>query len=86
MLADKGYDSGDLVAYIESFEAQAVIPSRKNSKAPRDIDGAFYKDRNKIECFFGRLKHFRRVATRYEKTARNYMAFVHLASIMVLLR
>ena len=86
VLADKGYDSGDLVAYIESFGAQAVIRSRKNSKAPREIDGAFYKERNKIECFFGRMKHFRRVATRYEKTAQNYMAFVHLASIMVLLR
>ena len=86
VLADKGYDSGDLVAYIESFGAQAVIPSRNNSKAPRDIDGEFYKDRNKIECFFGRIKHFRRVATRYEKTACNYMAFVHLASMMVLLR
>ena len=74
------------MAYIESMQAQAVIPSRKNSKAPRQIDGVFYKDRNKIECFFGRIKHFRRVATRYEKTACHYMAFVHLASIMVLLR
>ncbi len=86
VLADKAYDSGELVAYIESMQAQAVIPRRKNSKAPRQIDGAFYKDRNKIECFIGRIKHFRRVATRYEKTACNYMAFVHLASIMVLLR
>lgn len=85
VLADKGYDSQDLVAYIESLEAEAVIPSRKNSKAPRDIDGELYKERHKIECFFGRIKHFRRVATRYEKTARNYLAILHLASITVLL-
>ena len=85
VLADKAYDSQDLVAYIESLQAQAVIPSRKNSKEPRQIDGELYKERNKIERFFGRIKHFRRVATRYEKTARNYMAFLHLASITVLL-
>jgi transposase len=85
VLADKGYDSRELVAYIESLEAQAVIPSRSNSKEPREIDGELYKERNKIERFFGRIKHFRRVATRYEKTARNYMAFLHLASITVLL-
>ena len=52
---------------------------------PREIDSELYKERNKIERFFGRIKHFRRVATRYEKTARNYMAFLHLASITVLL-
>ena len=85
VLADKAYDSADLVAYIESLEAQAVIPSRKNCTQPREIDGELYKERNKIECFFGRIKHFRRVATRYEKTARNYMAFLHLVSITVLL-
>lgn len=86
VLADKGYDSNDLVAHIESeFEAEAVIPSRKNAKHPREIDRELYEDRNKIERFIGRVKHYRRVATRYEKTARNYMAFLHVASIMTLL-
>ena len=86
VLADKGYDSSDLVAHIESeFKAEAVIPSRKNAKHPREIDRELYKDRNKIERFIGRMKHYRRVATRYDKTARNYMAFLHVASIMTLL-
>ena len=85
VLADKAYDSKDLVAYIESLKAEAVIPSRKNSKAPREIDEELYKERNKIERFFGRIKHYRRVATRYEKSACNYMAFVQIASTMVLL-
>jgi len=62
-----------------------VIPSRNNAKRPREIDRELYKDRNKIERFVGRVKHYRRVATRYEKTARNYMAFLHVASIMTLL-
>ena len=85
VLADKGYDSGDLVRHIESFGAEAVIPSRSNATEPREHDRELYKERNKVERFFGRIKHFRRVATRYEKTGRNYMAFLHLASITVLL-
>jgi transposase len=86
VLADKGYDSSDLARHIESeFEAEAVIPSRTNAKHPREIDRELYKDRNKIERFIGRVKHYRRVATRYDKTARNYMAFLHVASIMTLL-
>jgi len=86
VLGDKSYDSDDLAEHIESeFEAEAVIPSRKNAKHPREIDRELYKDRNKIERFIGRVKHYRRVATRYDKTARNYMAFLHVASIMTLL-
>ena len=86
VLGDKGYDSNDLVKHIESeFEAEAVIPSRKNAKHPRETGRELYKDRNKIERFIGRVKHYRRVATRYDKTARNYMAFLHVASIMTLL-
>lgn len=86
VLGDKGYDSDKLLAYIEAKGAEAVIPSKKNRKVQREIDKILYTDRNKIERFFGRIKHYRRIATRYEKTARNYLAFVHLASIMTLLR
>ena len=79
-------DSGDLVRHIESeFEAEAVIPSRKNAKRLREIDRELCKNRNKIKRFIGRIKHYRRVATRYEKTARNYMAFLRVASIVTLL-
>jgi transposase len=86
VLGDKGYDSNDLARHIETFfEAEAVIPSRKNAKEPREIDRELCKDRNKIERFLGRAKHYRRVATRYDKTARNYLAFFHVASIMALL-
>ena len=71
VIADKGYDSDAFVAYVEAREAEAVIPSRHHRKEQRSID-YIYKDRNKVERFFNRLKHYRRVATRYEKTARNY--------------
>lgn len=83
VLGDKGYDSSALVETIEGLGAEAVIPSRKNRKEPREHDRELYKERNKVECFFGRIKQYRRVATRYEKTARNYLAMVHLASAMV---
>ena len=82
VLADRGYDSSALVERIEAMEAEAVIPSRKNRKEPREHDAELYAERNRIERLIGRLKQYRRVATRYEKTARNYLAMVHLACSM----
>ena len=85
VIADKGYDSAKLVEAIEAAGAEAVIPPRSNRKEPRDYDKHRYKERNLVERFINRVKQCRRVATRYEKTARNYLAFWHLASIMILL-
>lgn len=85
VIADKGYDSDGLVEVIEAGGATAVIPPRSNRKEPRAYDEHLYKERNLVERFLGKVKHCRRVATRYEKTARNYLAFWQLASIMVLL-
>jgi transposase len=85
VIADKGYDSSAFVATIEAAGAEAVIPPRSNRKEPRAYDAHLYRERNLVERLFGRLKECRRVATRYEKTARNYLAFCQLASIMVLL-
>ena len=83
VIADKAYDSDALVTTIEA--RPAVIPPRENRKQLRDYDRILYKARNLVERFINRIKHFRRVATRYEKTARNFLAFVQVASIMVLL-
>ena len=84
-IGDKGFDSKKLIDYIESRGAQAVIPPRSNLKDQRAFDRHLYKERNLVERFINRIKHYRRVATRYEKTARNYLSFVHLASALVLL-
>jgi transposase len=86
VIGDKGYDSDKLVAAIEAKGAEAVIPPKANRKEPRAYDAERYKDRNLAERFWGLAKHYRRVATRYEKTARNFLGFVHVASIMILLR
>jgi transposase len=86
VIADKGYDSAALVGAIEARGAEAVIPAQKDRKAQRAIDRHLYKERNQAERFINRVKHYRRVATRYDKTDRNYLAFVHVAAVMVLLR
>lgn len=86
VIADKGYDSDAVVESIEATGAEAVIPPKKNRTEKRPYDRERYKDRNLAERFWARAKQYRRVATRYEKTARNFLAFVHVASIMILLR
>lgn len=86
VLADKGYDSDAFIEAIVALEAQPVIPSRKGRKAPRDYDKELYKERNLVERFFNRIKHYRRVATRYEKSVQNYVSFLHVVSIMAWLR
>ena len=74
-----------MVDEIEAKGAQAVIPPKKNRLEQRDYDSDLYKERNLVERFMNRIKQFRRVATRYEKTARNFLAFVQLAAITILL-
>lgn len=86
LIGDKGYDSQDLVLEVKKQGMLAVIPSRKNRKKPRYYNREIYKDRNFVERFFARLKQFRRVATRYEKKAENYLAMVHIASARLLLK
>jgi transposase len=86
VIGDKGYDSKKLVAGVEAQGGRAVIPSKNNAVTPREIDWDRYKDRNLVERFWSKIKHYRRVATRFEKKASNFLAFVHVASIMLLLQ
>jgi transposase len=86
VIADRGYDSQAVVAAVEAKGGEAVIPTQSNRAVQRVIDRERYKDRNLAERFWARVKQYRRVATRYEKTARNFLALVHVASIMILLR
>ena len=81
VLADKAYDADWIREMIWEQGAIVVIPSKSSRKVPKDFDAEIYKQRNKIERFFGRLKaSFRRIATRYEKTSQNFMAMIKLAS------
>ena len=78
-MADRGYDSGAIVAAIEAMGAEAVIPSKINRKVQRPHDSTLYKLRNRIERCFNRLKQFRRLATRYCKRRVAFQATVALA-------
>jgi len=84
ILADKAYDADERV--IEPLLAagkKIVIPSKKNRKEPRTLDKELYKARHLIENFFCNLKQFRAIATRYEKTARNFLAAIHLVAVTI---
>ena len=84
VIADKGYDADRVIDLIERQGSEAVIPPRSHrSTRPRPFDPILYRQRHKIEFFFNRLKQFRRVATRYEKTARNYLAMVHIGCLRI---
>jgi transposase len=83
VLADKGYDSDQFVFAIEKNHAIPVIPSKKNRKMPRDLDKTLYKERNLVERLFQKLKNFRRIATRYERLARNYQAMLSIVATVI---
>ena len=85
-IADKSYDSDDLHSEIAETGSAVVIPPRRNRKLPRPYDKDLYKERNRIERFFAKLKQFRRVATRYDKLLQNFMGFVAIAAISIWLR
>ena len=78
IVADKGYDADALVTLIKGVGAQAVIPPRSHRTEQRAYDRHVYKDRNLVERFFNRLKQFRRIATRYEKLANNFISLLNL--------
>ena len=81
LIADKAFDAEERV--IQPLAASgkiAVIPPKKGRKSPREYDRELYKARHLIENFFARLKQFRAITTRYDKTARNFLAAIHLAA------
>jgi len=86
LIADKAYDADSLIQAAIETGAEAVIPPRSHRKTPRTFDPNTYKERNRIERFFNKLKQFRRVATRYDKLLANFIGFVQLAAIAILLR
>ncbi len=85
VLGDRAFDTDQIMDYIASKMAIAVIPPKKNRKIQREYDGVAYRDRNQIERFFNRLKHFRRIATRYDKLASSFLALIQLASALLVI-
>lgn len=81
--ADKGYDSDAFLLEIKKSGAEPVIPPKRNRVDQRNYDKEIYKERNLVERLFQKFKNFRRVATRYERLARNYMGMLQIATIMI---
>ena len=86
VLGDTAYDADPVRAAIAAKGAVAVIPNNPSRAQKCPFDKHLYRERHLVECCISKLKQFRRVATRYEKTARNYLAVVTLAAIILWLR
>ena len=83
VLGDKAFGTVEILTYIRENNATVVIPPKSNAADPWDCDFYHYKERHLVECFFNKLKHFRRIATRYDKLSSMFQAFVFLACIMI---
>jgi transposase len=83
VMADTAYDADHLRQAIAAKGALAVIPNNPSRASKHPLDKHLYAQRHLVECCFSRLKQFRRVATRFEKTARNYLAVLHLAAAVL---
>jgi transposase len=86
VIADKAYDANALRELIEQADAEVIIPSKRNRKIHIPHNAQAYKLRNRIERFFNKLKHFRRISTRYDRRAIYFLAAVQLASSMIWMR
>jgi transposase len=86
IIADKGYDSNAFRQLAADAGMEAIIPSNRSRKVLIPHDAEVYKIRNRIERCFNKLKHYRRVATRFDRLDCHYLAFLHLASAMLWLR
>jgi transposase len=86
VVADRGYDSDAFLGLIRASGAKAHIPSPRHRVIQRTVTRRIYRQRNLVERYFCKLKHFRRVATRFDKLARNYLASVLLVSTRIWLR
>ena len=85
MLADKAYDADDFIKVLNERGICPNTPKKAKRKEPRGFFKSLYKHRNQVERFFGKMKHFRRIATRYEKRADNYLAMCELASARIII-
>ena len=86
VIADKSYDAADFLQLIEAIKAIPVIPPRSNRKQQRDYDRHLYRERHLVECFIGKIKHYRRIFSRFEKLASRYLGFLCFVGALIWLR
>ena len=86
LIADKGYDSDNLIKAVTAKGIKVVIPPKKNRLEQREYDRHLYRERHLIECFINKIKQYRRVFSRFEKLSKNYMGFLSFVSALIWLR
>jgi transposase len=86
LIADRSYDADDFIQILFKTGAEVVIPPRKNRKESRDYDKHWYKERHLAECFINKIKHYRRIFSRFEKLARRYLGFLSFVGTLIWLR
>ena len=86
LIADASYDAAAFIALIKAQEAQTVLPPRKNRHEQRGYDAHLYRERHLVECFINKIKQYRRIFSRFEKLAKNYLGFLSFVSALVWLR
>ena len=85
-IADRGYDTEALLGTAAALGIEAVIPPKKNRLVQREYDEHLYRERHLVECFIGKIKHYRRVFSRFDKLSRNYLGFLSFVSALIWLR
>ncbi len=86
VIADRGYAGQAIIDLVVACGAEAVIPPHPRAKEPRDDDHWWYRERHLVECFINKIKHFRRVFSRFDKLARRYLGFIQFTSVLIWLR
>lgn len=86
LIADRSYDCDDLLAIIAEKGAEAVIPPRKSRIEQREYDKHLYKERHLVECFIGKIKHYRRIFSRFDKLDKRFLGFLSFAGALIWLR
>ena len=86
VIADKGYDADSFLESLEINDCAGVIPPRSNRKNARPYDEFLYEDRNRIEGFFGKIKHYRRIFSRFDKAAKSFLSFCYFVGALIWIR
>lgn len=86
VIADRGYAGQPVIDLVVASGAEVVIPPHQRAKVQRDYDRWWYRERHLVECFFNKIKHFRRVFSRFDKLARRYLGFIQFTSVLIWLR
>ena len=86
LIGDKAYDDANFIKALVAAGVEAVIPPRANRKEQREYDAHLYRERHLVECFISKIKHYRRVFSRFEKLSKNYLGFLSFVSALVWLR